>query len=318
MRNRGTWIGIALAAVVAGALGATAIASPGAAGQTVTLGSVTGSPTMNLCVGSCTYLPFAGVASPSLQVPFDGTVTSFSLNAGSSGGSVRLRVLRPAGGGQFTAVANGPAATIPDLGVSTFAVSVPVKAGDLLALDNDSSAILFDTSDGAAVTAYYQPALADGATAAPNRTQGGLRLLFSATVQSPASTTTGPGTTPAAGAIAAPTLSRVRQSHRVWRETKKHKKRSGRPRPVGTSFSFTMSERARVSFTFQRHLRKGRLKTEGRLSFLGRQGNNELDFRGLVGRTKKLPVGRYTLLISAATTGGATSGVARLSFTIVH
>ncbi len=216
-----------------GLLLAIGIGSAGA-DQTVTLGSVAGSPTMNICPAggaNCTYVPFSGV-SPALQVPFDGTVTSFSVNAGSAGGTVELRVLRPANG-QFTGAGTGPAETIANPSVNTFAVNIPVSAGDVLALDNASSALLFDTgpASSTSVTFFYEPALADGQTAAPNNTQSGTRLLLSATVQSAATTGTAPGTgvapgtppvsggsTPTtlspSGTITAPTLSHVGESHR--------------------------------------------------------------------------------------------------------
>jgi hypothetical protein len=143
-----------LVAAVAGLAVALATTTARGAGQTVTLGSTSGSPSANICVGGikCTYVPFTGVSNPGLQVPFDGTVTSFSVNAGSAGGSVGLRVLRPAAPGQYTGAGTSPPKTL-GLGVSTFAVSLPVKAGDLLGLDNESSALMFDKSSASPITA---------------------------------------------------------------------------------------------------------------------------------------------------------------------
>src|SRR5437588_12558802 len=91
--------------VAAGAMGialALSIGSAGAATQTMTIGSTAGDPTGNICAGTinCTYVPFTNVSNPELVVPFDGTVTSFSVKSMNTGGTVSLRVLRPAGGGQ--------------------------------------------------------------------------------------------------------------------------------------------------------------------------------------------------------------------------
>ncbi len=99
-----------LPAAAAAATGATVVAPAGASAspagaaitaQTIAPGSTTASPTANICAAriDCTYAPFSGDVPPELQVTFDGTVTSFSLIAGSAGGQVRLRVLRPAIGG---------------------------------------------------------------------------------------------------------------------------------------------------------------------------------------------------------------------------
>ncbi len=109
---------------------ATWITTAGAATQTVTLGSTSGSPSANICLAmvDCTYVPFTGGSNPSLQVPFAGTVTSFSVNAGSAGGSVELRVLRPTGGGQYAGEASSLPRTL-STGMNTFTISLPVQAG---------------------------------------------------------------------------------------------------------------------------------------------------------------------------------------------
>jgi hypothetical protein len=103
---------------------------------------------------------------------------------------VELRVPRPAAGGQFIGVSSSPAETLSG-GVSTFSgLSIPVTAGDVIGLDNGSSAIVFDTTDPTQHVAYYSPGLANGATAVPTNTQAGYRLLLSATMQEGASTST--------------------------------------------------------------------------------------------------------------------------------
>ena len=188
---------VALVAVGIAAYGLTvALAGGATVGETVTVGSTSGMPTQNLCGSSvdCTYVPFTGsLSSPDLEVPFDGTVTAFSVNAGSAGGTVELRVLQPDGGGQFTAAGTSSPETL-STGVNTFSVSVPVKNGDVLGLENSTSALMFDTSEKDPIAAYYDPSLTDGSTAAPNSEQSGYRLLLSATVQQ-----TGTPVSPGAG-----------------------------------------------------------------------------------------------------------------------
>lgn len=156
-------------------------ATAGGAATKVTLGSTSGTPSANLCVASirCTYLP---LSPTKLRVPFNAKVTKFSVNAGSASGSVWLRVLRPAGGGKFTGVATSSPKTL-GIGVTTFAVSLKVKTGDLIGLDNSSSALIFDTSSASSVTDEFElPPLGNGQTAAPSSAQAGYRLLLSATL----------------------------------------------------------------------------------------------------------------------------------------
>ena len=342
MRIRPRGIVSLLTAGVAGAAAAVAIASAGGpaatagaatTAQTVTLGSTTGNPTANICVAgiNCTYAPFSGVAAPALQVPFDGTVTSFSVNSGSAGNHVELRVLRPAGGGRFTGAGTSAAEALA-AGSTTFTVSLPVKAGDVLGLDNSDSALMFDATPSA-ITAYYElPALADGVTAAPNHNQSGDRLLLSAVVVQ-TGTTTGTTTTTTTTTATAPTITGLRQARRTWRE-------GTRPATIaraatGTVFAFDLNAAARVTVTFtgkvagrrvggrcvapnqaNRHRPScARAVSPGRLSFAGHAGANAVSFDGLVGR-HLLPLGRYTARFTASNAHGQATP-ARLAFTIV-
>jgi len=143
----------------------------------VTLGSTSGTASANECLAgiNCTYVPFSSVDAAALVVPFDGTVTSFSVASGSAGGAVELRVLKPAGSGEYTGAGTSPAETI-NVGTTTFTVSMPVQAGDVLGVDNSNSALIF-ASTASAITAYYEsPSLADGATAVPNHEVEPLQL----------------------------------------------------------------------------------------------------------------------------------------------
>jgi hypothetical protein len=348
-RFRLRWLLSFGAAALAGLVAAIGLRSAGAATQTVTLGTTAGTPTANTSCPSgikCTYVPFSSVTTPETQVPFAGTVTSFSVNSASAGGTVWLRVLRPAAGGQFTGAGTSQPETL-NTGVNTFTTSLAVKAGDLLALDNDSSALIFDTSNPSALTAYYMPALTDGQSLAPNESQTGFQPLFSATVQSAPATTSGPGTTSpvttspgtstgpgtsSSHPTPAPALSRVGESHRVWSE-----QAGAGGTAVGTTLSFSLNQGARVRFAFVQQL-PGR-KVNGRcvpqtslnrtrhacvragktrsLSLNGHAGRNRVSFRGRLSSTSKLPAGRYTLSITAVNSAGRKSRSARLAFTIV-
>jgi PASTA domain len=170
-----------MSVLVMGVGGALALA-PAAQAETVTLGSTAGTPSQTLCSAGfeCTYLPFNNVYSPSLVVPFDGTITSFAINSGSTGGTVSLRIVRPAAGGRFTGAGTSAPVTIAG-GVQNATASLPVRTGDLIGLENNNSAILFDTGTLTTFTAYYQlPALGDGASAAPSNISKDRRLLLSA------------------------------------------------------------------------------------------------------------------------------------------
>ena len=342
MRVRLRGIASLVAAGVVGAATAVAIALAGSpattAGaattpRTVTLGSTAGTPTKNICVAgiNCTYAPFTGVEAPALLVPFDGTVTSFSVNSSSSTNHVELRVLRPAGNGQFTGAGTSTAETLAS-GPNTFSVSLPVKAGDILGIDNSDSALIFDATTPPAITAYYElPPLADGATAAPNNNQSGLRLLLSAVVvqQGTGTTTTGTTTTTTGGA---PTITGLRQARRTWREGTRAATIARAA--TGTVFTFDLSAPARVTVTFtgkvagrrvggkcvaptraNRHRPSCTRTVTGKLSFAGHAGANAVSFEGVLGR-RVLPLGRYTARFAASNAqGSATPGV--LAFAIV-
>lgn len=138
-----------------------------------------------------------------------------------------------------------------------------------------------------------------------------------------------------------PTVSNASQSHAVWREGKKAaalSRTSKKKAPVGTTFSFTLDQSANVRFVFAQQVggrsvkgrcvaqtksnrRKRACKrtvTRGTLSFAAHSGLNKLAFQGLLTRSKKLPPGRYTVLISAANAAGRRSATRSLRFTIVR
>ena len=315
MRVRDWLIAVLAAAGVAGAVGGVLIAPAGASPAPVTLGSTTGTPSMNICGGgqNCTYVPFQNLGAAALVVPADGTLTSFSVRSGSATGSVALRVLRPAGGGAFTGAGTSPAKPLSG-SLDTFAVNLPVKAGDVLGLDNSSSALLFDNTDSQPIAGYELPALADGSTSVPNRSAGGLRLLLSAveqpsgttTTTSSSTTTTVTTTRTVTAGGRAPSLSSVKQSAATWRESGKVLRHHP---PVGTTFSFRVSAPATVTITFFAGNR-----ARGRLVVHPRAGVTRVAFRG---GSPRLRSGSYVAVFLASDSAGRASAPAALTFTIV-
>jgi 6-phosphogluconolactonase (cycloisomerase 2 family) len=119
---------------------------------------------------------------------------------------------------------------------------------------------------------------------------------------SPATVTIAVGAPPAPPAQPAPPrparVTRATESHRRWREVKHG----------GTTFSFTLNEAARVSFTFTQ---RGHKRSAGSLTVAGHAGTNKLAFNGRLNRHVTLKPGVYTVTIRTGT-----STPRRLTFTI--
>ena len=138
--------------------------------------------------------------------------------------------------------------------------------------------------------------------------------------------------------VVAPTLTAVAQSASVWREGSRVASlaRSRRP-PVGTRFTFKLNTSATVTLAFAR-TRSGRrvrgrcvgqtrsnrhkpsckrLVTFAALSVAAHAGLDRIAFQGRLSRSKRLPIGRYTVLITAQNSAGR-SQTRKLSFSIVR
>ena len=171
------------------ALAATAslalAAAPAAFAKTAGVGHSNGTPTMNICLAQikCTYFNTHN-GKPTDVVKRSGTVTDWSVNAGSTGGQVRLRILRPISGGKFTVVRSSAVHTVNSIGLNTFSASVKVRAGDVLALGNDTSGIYMEHADPGNSVRYFMPSLSNGASGKPNNVTPELHLLLSAHVKS--------------------------------------------------------------------------------------------------------------------------------------
>ena len=172
-----------LIAIAAGA--AVMCSAPAALAHTSSVGSSTGTPTANVCAASiaCTYVNFHH-GKPADVVKHAGKVTDYSVNAGSVGGQVQLRILRPAGHGKFKVVRSSAQELIANPGQNTFATSLKVKAGDVLALSNDSSGIYMASAPAGTCVRYIRGLLADGTKAKPDHIVPQLHLLLGAHVSS--------------------------------------------------------------------------------------------------------------------------------------
>ncbi|HEX4034862.1 MAG TPA: putative Ig domain-containing protein [Solirubrobacteraceae bacterium] len=135
-----------------------------------------------------------------------------------------------------------------------------------------------------------------------------------------ASSGSGP-TAPGSGTAGAPKVTRVHQSHTSWRLGSKLVSIAGAATPVGTTFSFALSQIARVTLAFTQP-RAGRLvgghcvainatnrrrkahctrtTTLGTLAFKGQSGTNTVAFQGRISRSLTLAPGTYTLVVKAS------------------
>jgi PKD domain len=140
------------------------------------------------------------------------------------------------------------------------------------------------------------------------------------TTTPPATTTTTP--TSITKPPGAPMLTGVSETRKRWREGNRDAS-SARTRavraPVGTNFSFTLNEAARMRFLFFQteaaHRRRG--LTRGTLAFTAAAGRHRFGFQGRL-TTGRLPLGAYTLTLSATNASGQRSRPHTLRFTIVR
>jgi hypothetical protein len=158
--------------------------APSALGATTPVGGSAGTPTANICSLSleCTYVNYAH-GKPTDVVPRSGALTDWSVNAGSVGGQVELRILRPVGHGRFRVVRTSSPQTIVNPGENTFAASLNVRAGDVLGLTNSTSGIYMEAASQGTCVRYFDAAISDGSSAKPGRVAPQLHLLLSADVQ---------------------------------------------------------------------------------------------------------------------------------------
>jgi hypothetical protein len=142
----------------------------------------------------------------------------------------------------------------------------------------------------------------------------GLRLLLSAVEQPSGTATSTSTTTTVTKTVTAsgkpPSLSSVSQSATSWR-TFGHAARH-RP-PVGTTFSFKLSEAATVTISFYATGRQPVGK--GHLTIKGNPGTNKVIFRASGPRLRN---GTYVAVFTATDSAHRTSSPAALTFSVVR
>jgi hypothetical protein len=159
------------------------------------------------------------------------------------------------------------------------------------------------------------------------------------TFTAPATTTTTP-LAPVLGPVltpAKPTVSGFAQSASRWRRGRSLPRISSAGAPLGTTFSFSLSEPATASLAFtqrvpgrrvggrcvaagHRNLGKPKCKrtvSVGSFGLTGHAGLNKVRFQGRVSSAKTLKPGAYRVAISARDSRGLRSVPQTLSFTIV-
>ena len=120
------WIVLALSTLAASAGAQTTLGSTLAHGNEATFGG-----------SSAITVYQAAAPTETLVVPSAGTIASWSFRSDELNAKYALRIIRPSGG-EFTAAGTSAAQTVPDAEDKVrgpFAVSLPVKPGDRIALD---------------------------------------------------------------------------------------------------------------------------------------------------------------------------------------
>ena len=131
-------------------------------------------------------------------------------------------------------------------------------------------------------------------------------------------------------------ISGLHESPRLWRSPgTRQKSARARRRPVGTTFSFDLSQPASVTLAFRQTLpgrrRSGRclkakphavgprcirLVLRGTLTLSGGDGHTSVPFRGRIRRGPRFPPGNYVLVVTATNAAGQ-SAQQSIAFTIV-
>jgi hypothetical protein len=132
-----------------------------------------------LCTKAQTELPGAMVASPS-----DGTIVRWRVKAATGPGGFRLQVLHPAGFDTYTGAGTSAVGTPVSSGTQVFTTDMPIRAGDLIGLDNtDVNEMLGTASTPGSKVAIWSSTFPDGSTLGPDFSGGPFEFAFNADVQ---------------------------------------------------------------------------------------------------------------------------------------
>lgn len=179
---------------------------PSAAAETSVGQLAPGTPEVR-CKSDKTYdeVQTATSGGNSYVVPATGVLTSWSTNAAPGGGqSQGFKVFRPTGGGNFQVVGEDAPRTLTGGTVNTFAVNIPVQAGDVIGVlyvGGSETACSFLTGNPGDVLAYRSGSAPVGGTFTAEDIEEERRLNVSATLlPPPAITAIGPASGSVKGA----------------------------------------------------------------------------------------------------------------------
>jgi hypothetical protein len=271
---------LALAFATVPAHAATTVGSP-------LSGGVFGT-SFNPCSATCTYLQYSGGAL-SHTSPVHGVVVRWRVLAASAGSPVRLRILRPGGGG-FAGAGSSAQQSTTGGSLDTFETRLPIWAGDAVGLDTVAAARVFAQAPASMDVRLIQPAPADGASGMPGGPLSSRDLQVNVDVE-PDADGDGFGDEtqdgcPGSGALQSPCGSRV--SDRV------------RPTISGllltrTLVTWRLSEAGRTTLLLERLSRRGP-RRRASLTVAGRRGVNRLSLARLL-RGARLAAGAYRLTL---------------------
>jgi hypothetical protein len=114
------------------------MAAPSAASASLTVGQIAPTTPTPTCASPVDRLQPTVSAGTTYIVPANGTITSWSTNAGTDSGQLKMKIFRKVSGDTYSAVGHdGPRDLTPST-INTFSTSVTAKAGDLLGLNSFS------------------------------------------------------------------------------------------------------------------------------------------------------------------------------------
>jgi hypothetical protein len=165
---------------------ASLVLCAGAQAGIVTVGSQSTAPTVSVPIGEpVTLFNTALAPGAKLTSPVTGTIVRWRLS-GAVGGPFKLRLLTPLGGQNF--LGGGASAPVTPLGAGTetFPTNLPIKAGQLLAVDNaNASDQLGAVASPSSSYSYYLPPLAEGASDTATGPNSGAEFTYNADVLPP-------------------------------------------------------------------------------------------------------------------------------------
>jgi hypothetical protein len=134
-----------------------------------------------VCTAAPVSLPEAGAHASS---PISGTVVRWHV-LDASGGALRVRVLHPVGGEKYEGSTPSSFETPAGSGLQTFAASLPIQVGDLIALENSSASVEIGVApiSGSETGAFIPPLPETGSE--PFELVVPVEIAFNAEVQLP-------------------------------------------------------------------------------------------------------------------------------------